>query len=58
MKLAVPEREHWKKREASRSYQFEIDGTELEGLLPTIGYIPIEIGIEQIANLLINKLGS
>jgi hypothetical protein len=34
----------------------QVDGTELEGLLPTIGYIPIGIGIEKIGEMLINKL--
>ena len=33
-----------------------IDQTELEGLLPTTGYLPINIGIEKIGELLIKKL--
>jgi TIR domain len=33
-----------------------VDGTDLEGLPPTIGYVPIGMGIEQIADLLIKKL--
>jgi hypothetical protein len=35
-----------------------VDGTELEGLLPTIGYVPIEIGIDKIGKILIKKLMS
>lgn len=34
----------------------KVDGTELEGLLPTIGYVPIETGIERIGQMLVNKL--
>ena len=33
-----------------------IDDTDLDGLPPTIGYVPIAMGIEQIADLLIKKL--
>jgi len=33
------------------------DETELEGLLPTIGYVPIRTGIEKIGEMLIKKLG-
>jgi hypothetical protein len=33
-----------------------IDDTDLDGLPPTIGYVPIAMGIEQIADLLIRKL--
>jgi len=33
-----------------------VDGTELEGLLPTIGYVPIETGIEKIGETLVKKL--
>jgi hypothetical protein len=33
-----------------------VDETELEGLLPTIGYIPIATGIERIGGILIKKL--
>jgi hypothetical protein len=35
-----------------------VDATELEGLLPTVGYVPIETGIENIAEMLIKKLSS
>lgn len=33
-----------------------IDDTELEGLLPTVGYVPISTGIDKITDLLIKKL--
>lgn len=33
-----------------------IDGTDLDGLPPTIGYVSIDVGIEKIADLLIAKL--
>jgi TIR domain len=33
-----------------------VDGTELEGLLPTIGYVPIDTGIEQIGKVIVRKL--
>ena len=33
-----------------------VDGTELEGLLPTIGYVPINTGIEKIGEVLVKKL--
>jgi hypothetical protein len=35
-----------------------IDDTELEGLLPTIGYVPIASGIDKIGEMLIKKLQS
>jgi hypothetical protein len=35
-----------------------IDDAELEGLLPTIGYVPIASGIEKIGEMLVKKLGS
>ncbi len=35
-----------------------IDETELDGLLPTISYLPIDMGIEKIGELLIKKLQS
>jgi hypothetical protein len=35
-----------------------IDDTELEGLLPTIRYVPIASGIEKIGEMLVKKLGS
>jgi hypothetical protein len=35
-----------------------IDDTELEGLLPTIGYVPIATGIDRIGEMLIKKLQS
>jgi hypothetical protein len=35
-----------------------VDDTELEGLLPTIGYVPIGTGIEKIGEMLIKKLAS
>ena len=36
----------------------QVDGTELEGLLPTVGYVPISAGIERIADMLVEKLKS
>jgi hypothetical protein len=36
----------------------QVDATELEGLLPTIGYVPISLGIENIGALLIKKLAA
>jgi TIR domain len=35
-----------------------VDDTELEGLLPTVGYVPITTGIEKIGELLVQKLGT
>jgi hypothetical protein len=35
-----------------------IDDTDLEGLLPTIGYVPISTGVEKIAEMLVKKLSS
>jgi hypothetical protein len=35
-----------------------VDDTELEGLLPTIGYVPISTGIDRIGEMLIKKLRS
>jgi hypothetical protein len=35
----------------------QVDEIELEDLLPTIGYVPIGIGIEKIGAMLIKKLG-
>ncbi len=35
-----------------------IDDTELDGLLPTISYLPIDMGIKEIGDLLIKKLQS
>jgi hypothetical protein len=35
-----------------------VDDTELEGLLPTIGYVPIASGIDRIGEMLIKKLKS
>jgi TIR domain len=35
-----------------------IDGTDLDGLPPNIGYVSVQLGIEKIAELLIAKLGS
>ena len=34
----------------------KVDDIELDGLQPTIGYVPIARGIEMIADLLIKKL--
>jgi hypothetical protein len=34
----------------------QVDETELEGLLPTIGYVPIGFGIEKIGEILMKKL--
>jgi hypothetical protein len=36
----------------------KVDDTELEGLLPTIGYLPIGKGIDEIAAILIKKMSS
>lgn len=36
----------------------QVDETELEGLLPTIGYVPIAVGIEKIGAMLIKKLAT
>jgi hypothetical protein len=36
----------------------QIDSTELEGLLPTIGYVPIDVGLDKIAAMLVKKLSS
>jgi hypothetical protein len=36
----------------------QVDEIELDGLLPTIGYVPIRIGIDKIAAILIKKLGT
>jgi hypothetical protein len=33
-----------------------VDDTELEGLLPTVGYVPISAGIERIGEVLVKKL--
>jgi hypothetical protein len=33
-----------------------VDDTELEGLLPTLGYVPIAAGIERIGEVLVKKL--
>jgi hypothetical protein len=33
-----------------------VDDTELEGLLPTLGYVQIGIGVEKIADMLLKKL--
>jgi hypothetical protein len=35
-----------------------IDDTELDGLLPTVGYVPISMGIAKFSGLLISKLRS
>jgi hypothetical protein len=35
-----------------------VDGSELAGLSPTIGYVPLGIGISKIGELLIAKLHS
>lgn len=35
-----------------------VDATDLDGLLPTLGYVPIALGIEKIGELLIKKLQS
>jgi hypothetical protein len=34
----------------------KVDDTELDGLLPTIGYLPLETGIGKIGTILIKKL--
>ena len=36
----------------------QIDDSELDGLLPTVSYLPIDIGIDRIATFLMKKLGS
>jgi hypothetical protein len=33
-----------------------VDDIELEGLLPTIGYVPINAGIDRIGDMLVKKL--
>jgi hypothetical protein len=33
-----------------------VDNTELEGLLPTVGYVPLATGIDKIADMLLKKL--
>ena len=33
-----------------------VDDIELEGLLPTIGYVPLNAGIERIGEMLVKKL--
>ena len=35
-----------------------VDDTELEGLLPTLGYVSIKIGIDEIGEMLVKKLRS
>jgi hypothetical protein len=35
-----------------------VDDTELEGFLPTIGYVPIATGVDRISEMLIGKLQS
>lgn len=35
-----------------------VDASDLDGLLPTLGYVPIDLGIEKIGDLLIKKLRS
>jgi TIR domain len=46
--------------EKGRDYilPIKVDDTELDGLLPTIGYLPLEIGVDKISEILINKLRS
>lgn len=56
-KLEVLKLERWKKQGAKYILPIKMDGTELEGLLPTIGYVPIETGIDRIGQMLIDKLG-
>ena len=36
----------------------KFDGTELDGLLPTIGYLGVDQGVEKISEMLISKLRS
>jgi TIR domain len=36
----------------------QVDDIELEGLLPTVGYVPIALGIEKIGDMLVKKLKS
>jgi hypothetical protein len=36
----------------------QVDDTELEGLLPTIGYVPLASGIDRIGEILVKKLQS
>jgi hypothetical protein len=36
----------------------KVDDAELDGLLPTIGYLPLEKGIDKIGEILIGKLRS
>jgi hypothetical protein len=35
----------------------KVDDTELPGLTPTIGYQPLSVGMDRIAELLLKKLG-
>ncbi|MGA7950266.1 MAG: TIR domain-containing protein, partial [Thiobacillaceae bacterium] len=35
-----------------------VDGTELDGMPPTIGYVPVSKGIDTIGQLLVKKLES
>jgi hypothetical protein len=44
--------------EKGREYilPIRVDDTELDGLLPTVGYVPISTGIEKIGELLVQKL--
>lgn len=35
-----------------------VDDVKLEGLLPTIGYVPLNVGIERIGEMLVKKLRS
>jgi hypothetical protein len=36
----------------------QVDDIELDGLLPTVGYVPINMGVERIAEMLVKKLQS
>jgi hypothetical protein len=47
--------QQWKKRGNDYILPVKVDGTELDGLLPTIGYVPIETGIDRIGQMLIQK---
>ena len=52
-------RKHGRLRRGQRlSLPIQVDDIELEGLLPTVGYIPMNTGIERIGDMLVKKLQS
>lgn len=46
----------WGRTDFEYSLPVRVDGTELPGIYSTIGYVPIEQGIDYIADQLIEKL--